>query len=204
MRRFFSLLTAFALLSLLLAGCQAGSPEEQVAAKRAQYTVSLNSWYPELENEAVDEAADSEAGDEVAEGEAAETPTPEGEAAETPTPVGDGAGDEASTDVAIVDLVPGPQPHTIVFDLLVLYDGRGEALQGITVEVTQAGASGAEKASWLEYLELPAMSKGVSEQVGFQKTGVLFEEGDVFAVNLNKSVPPAERSQYREFQSAGS
>lgn len=203
MRRTFPLLTALALLStLLLVGCPAGSPEEQVAAKRADFTVELNSWYATVENEAMDEMAEAVEGEAV-EGEADDAGD-EGEAADDAGDEMDGdamAGDEMDGD-AMSDMT-GPQPHTIVFDLLVAYNGRGDALPGITLKVTHAAAGGTEKDSWLEYIELPQMTKSVPEQVAFQKEGVLFEEGDVFAVNLSKSVPAAERSQYREFQAAG-
>lgn len=194
MRRFFPLFSALALLSLLVfTGCQAASPEEQVAAKRADFTVNLNSWYAQVENVPMDDsmAADGEeaAGDDMA----ADAATgDEGE-----------AGDDADMGMDM-DMATGPQPHTIVFDLLVAYNGRGEALSGVTVKVTQADGAGEEKGSWLEYLELPKMTKGVPEQVGFQMEGIAFEEGDVFAVTLTKSVPADERSQYREFQEAGS
>ena len=194
MRRFSPLLLVLAIL-LAFTACQQRSPEEQVAAKRAEYTVELNSWYAQVENvsleateEPIDEAgADGEtaadgdgmADDEMAEGE---------------------AGDEMADEMVMT----GPQPHTIVFDLLVLFDGRGEPLHGVTVKVTQADGTGTEKESWLQYLEMPPMTKGVPEQVGFQLEGVPFQEGEVFAVTLSKNVPAEERSQYREFQSAGS
>lgn len=197
MRRFIPLLSAVVLLSLLvLTGCQAGSPEDQVAAKRAQFTVTLNSWYAQVENKAMDEAMDEM----TAEGEGAE-----GEAAESEGGDAEGeAGEEADMEDMDMGFFTGPQPHTIVFDLLVAYGGRGDALSGLTVKVTQADAAGEEKNAWLQTLELPKMTKGVPEQVGFQMEGILFEEGDVFAVTLNKAVPVEERSEYPEFQSAGS
>ena len=199
MRHSIALFAALSLLLVLLVACQPGSPEERVLAERARYTVELNSWYAEVENAPVEETVEVPVGEEGAEGQA---PADDAEA----------AGDEAEnaaeeiaeedTEDADVVVAAGPQLHTIVFDLLVLYNGR-DPLPGLTVEVTHAGADGEEKGSWLEYLEMPDITKGVSKQVGFQRAGVLFEEGDVFAVLVEPNVPADVRSEYREFQAAG-
>lgn len=194
------LVTALAIL-LVFTACQQLSPEEQVAAKRAEYTVKLNSWYPEVENESLEateeamDEADGE-GDMAAEGDEAGDEMAEGESGD------EMAGDDLAGDTAMA----GPQPHTIVLDLLVLYNGRGEPLPGLTVKVTQvasADENAEEIGSWLQYLDMPPMTKGVSEQIGFQLEGVPFEQGNLFAVSLVKNVPAEERSQYREFQSTG-
>ena len=197
MRRFSPLILALAFL-LVFTACQQLTPEEQVAAKRAEYTVELNSWYAEVENVSLEEPV-AEMAEEGAEEAAAE--------AEAGDMDEDGmAGDDMAAGEDGAAAMAGPQPHVIVFDLLALFDGRGEPLPGLTVKVTQAASaepSAEEVGSWLQYLEMPPMTKGVPEQVSFQLEGVLFEDGNVFAVNLVKSVPTEERSQYREFQSAG-
>lgn len=209
MRRFsplpIVLVTALATL-LVFTACQQASPEEQIAAKRAEYTVKLNSWYPEVENvslEVTEEPMDAE-GDAAAEGDEAGDEMAEDKAEDMAE--GESGDDTAGDDLAGDTAMAGPQPHTIVLDLLVLYDGRGEPLPGLTVKVTQvasADENAEEIGSWLQYLEMPPMTKGVSEQVGFQLEGVPFEQGNLFAVSLVKNVPAEERSQYREFQSAG-
>jgi hypothetical protein len=178
-----------------------------VAATRAQYTVELNSWYAQVENASMEEPMDemgAEGEDAAAEGEDAAA-SDEADAADATgdATAEDGMAEEMADEMAM----SGPQPHTIVFDLLVLYDGRSEPLPGLTVKVTQAASAEAnaeEVDSWLQYLEMPStMMKGVPEQIGFQLEGVPFEEGNVFAVTLVKGVPAEDRSEYREFQEAG-
>lgn len=201
MRRFSSvLLAALASITLLtLVACQAKSPEEQVAEKRARYTVDLNGWYAKVENAAMEETMDGDMADESATEDAGDAAADEAAMAGEDTAGEDIAGDE----LAAGEILAGPQAHTIVFDLLVHYDGRGDALPGITVEVTQAGADGTEKGSWLQFLDIPGIAKGSSKQVGFELPGVQFSDGDVFAVTLNKNVAAADRSNYREFSTAG-
>lgn len=204
MRRFSPLpLVLFTVLAVLFVftACKQLTPEEQVAAKRAKYTVELNSWYAQVENASMEEPIDEMGAggeDGAAEGEDAAASDDADATAEQ------GMAEEMAEDMAM----SGPQPHTIVFDLLVLYDGRGEPLSGLTVKVTQAASAdpnAEEIDSWLQYLEMPStMTKGVPEQIGFQLEGVPFEEGNVFAVSLVKNVPAEERSEYREFQEAGS
>lgn len=202
MRRSHLYLAALIVSCLVLVGCPAGSPEEQVAAKRALYTVELNSWYAEAESEPVDETVEI-----PVEGEEAAAEDDAGQVMDVDEADEPNAADEIAAEDEgegpDVTVAAGPELHTIVFDLLVLYDGRDEPLPGLTVEVTHAGADGQEKGSWLQYLEMPNIAKGVSKQVGFQREGVVFEEGDVFAVNVNKNVPADLRSEYREFQTAG-
>jgi hypothetical protein len=196
-------LSVFASIMLLtLVGCQAKSPEEQVAEKRAKHSVDLNGWYPKVENAAMDAAMDAEAtGDMAADDMAGEAG---GDMAGADMAGDDMAGHDMTGDeMAGEEMMTGPQPHTIVFDLLVHYDGRGDSLPGITVDVTQAGADGQEKGSWLQFLDTPGIAKGSSKQIAFEIPGVLFEEGDVFAVTLNQNVAAADRSKYREFSTAG-
>lgn len=191
----FPFLVLALLSSTLLVACQPKSPEEQVADTRAQYTVKLNSWYANVENEPVEPMdGDSEDAEDGSEDASAPSEDPE----VTESEVAEGEEEDAAS-----ELVTGPQPHTVVFDLLVVYDGRDEPLPGVTVRVSHAGPDGAEKGSWLEFLEMADIPKGTSHQVGFEKQDVLFEDGDQFAVTLEKSVAPADYAQYPEFASAG-
>lgn len=185
MRRPIPLVLALLLVAstFALVGCQQLSPEEEVAQKRSLYTVELNSWFvKEPPPEEIVEEAVEETVEEIEE-----------EQLEATTP---------ADEVEIVE-PEEPEPRTIFFDLIVLWDGRGEPLPGITVEVSHMGADGEEKGSWLEWLEIPKIVKGSTEQVSFEREGVLFEEGDQFAVTLESHVPPEERDRYREFAMAG-
>lgn len=185
MRRTLFLVPALFLVvsTFALVGCQQLTPEEEVAQKRSQYTVELNSWFvKEPPPEEIVEEAVEETAEEIQEEQLEET-----------TP---------ADEVEIVE-PEEPEPQTIFFDLIVLWDGRGEPLPGITVEVSHVGADGEEKGSWPEWLEIPDIVKGSTKQVSFEREGVIFEEGDQFAVTLESSVPPEERDRYREFATAG-
>ncbi|MEM1181457.1 MAG: hypothetical protein AAGM22_24145 [Acidobacteriota bacterium] len=192
--------TFLALLLLLTAGCQEKSPEEKIAEARASYVVELNSWFPrEPEPEPIAEDAAAEDG-EAADGEAAD-----GDGADE-TEGEDAAGEEAAgeEEVAVLDVdAAGPQTVNLLFDLIVLFEGE-EPLPGLTLDVSQADSSGAEKKLWRHYLELPPHVKTETKQVSFETPGVEFEEGDQFSVTLRKVIPPEERGDYREFASAGS
>lgn len=206
-------LVTLTLAVLLTLGCQPKSPEEQVADARSRYIVELNSWFPKEANVDVsgeipgdmgpeDSAAQELAGEAALEetGEVADLPPAEGE---------EGAedGDEAMDDEAMgdeaMDMEPaGPVERTIFFDLIVQLDGD-HALPGLTLDLAQADASGAEKKAWKRYVELPSMIKGQTQQVSFEED-LEFEEGDQFSVELRTPVPPAERGEYREFADAAS
>ncbi|MEO1085414.1 MAG: hypothetical protein AAFY88_14335 [Acidobacteriota bacterium] len=183
---------------MLATGCAEKTPQEKVAEARAAYIVELNSWFPrEPEPEPVAEEAPAEG--EAAEGEAAAEASAEAEAADG---AADGEG-EAEMEILDVDADTGPRAVNVFFDLLVNFEGD-EPLDGLTLDVSHADGSGAEKKSWRHYVELPAHIKGETKQVSFETEGVEFEEGDQFSVILRKVVPPDEQGDYREFASAGS
>jgi len=162
----------FPILIVGLAACGPKSPEERVAALRAQYTVELNAWMiqksPEPEPILDEEAT---APDETAE------------------PVDDEAG-------AMNAAPAGPQNQDVLFDLVVLFKGD-EPLDGLTVDVTQAGADRVDKAVYRQWIDTKGLIKGDTGQRNFVLS-VPVAEGDAFSVALAAGIP-ADLGQYPEF-----
>lgn len=182
----------FLALTLMLVGCESGSPEEKIAKVRAQYTVKLESFTVEepLEEKVATEQAEEEAT--AVAGEAASAATAE-EAAE---------GEFAEETMEEEEEASGPRLTDAVLHLLVRFNGE-EALPGITVEVTQSGLSGKNKERNLQWVPTPDFKKNEVSQVDLKLEGVEFEDGDTFSVLLREVVPPETRSDYREFSEEG-
>lgn len=160
------------LVVLLLIGCTPSSPEEQVASTRAQYTAELVSWRLEQIPEATSE---DEAGDE---GDAAEG---EGDAIEVP------------------DHLASNLINNVYLDILVSTTAN-DVLGTLTVDITHAAATQAEKAVYRFPLDVSGVVKGSGEQITATLEAVEnFEEGDLFSVEIRGSVPEGERAEYPEF-----
>ncbi len=204
MRQIFShsLVLLLAILFVLtLPGCGPSSPEAQVTATRAQYTVRLESFSvkePVMEEAVMAEPAMEEASEmaEVAAvAVAAEAAAAEAEEGE------EGEGGEMGADEMDLEEASGPQPKDIVLHLLVRFNGD-TALPGITVEVTQQDPFGKEKEPTLEWIDTAGMSKSDVKQVDLVLEGLEYEDGDGFSVLLSQAVPAEERGQYREYAEA--
>ncbi len=189
---------------LSLVGCGPGSPEDKVTQVRGQYTVKLENWFPKVEepepieeSEMLDEQG-AEAGDATEGDAAAEEVAQAEEAGEPAEGEGEGEGEEMGMEMEAEPA--GPKSTTILFDLVVLFSGS-EPLDGITVDVTHADASGTEKKTWRQYLETAGMVKSETRQMAFEAE-VDFVEGDVFSVQLLKYVDPAEYGNYKEYAGA--
>lgn len=189
-------LAATLALMLSLVACGPGTPEERVAQTRGQYTVKLENWFPKVEDPlpieetAPEEGAEAgEGGEAVAGAMAAEEAVAAEESEE-----GEGEGEEMEP----VD--EGPKSTKIIFDLVVLFSGS-EALDGITVDVTQADGSGNEKKTWRQYLDTSGMVKSETRQIAFEAEVDLAAD-DAFSVQLLKFVDPANYGDYREFAEA--
>ena len=133
------------------------------------------------------------------------SPTPEAEAvaeaAESAMVASEAAvAQETSEEAAEEETAEGPRSQDVLFDLVVSFRGTA-SLDGITVDVTQAGADEQEKARYHHYIETGGMLDGETRQVEFVLEGLEVEEGDAFSVTLASGVP-AELGAYREF-SAG-
>lgn len=182
-----------------LVACTPPTPEEQVAASRAQYKVTLNAFVPQdppVEETAPELIGGGEDGIELVDMEVAGVVGEEGADGEA---VAAAAADETGEEV-IEDA--GPATRDILFDLVVIFDGS-DPLPGLTLDVSQADPFEKEKATFRHYIELDPMVKSETKQVSFILEGIEnYEEGDLFSVNLREYVAPEDRGEYREFVEA--
>lgn len=179
-----------------LVACTPSSPEERVADARSKYRVTLNSFF--AQQPAVEEMADEVGEDAMVAGEDAEA-TSEAAAEDLAMDGEEGMEDGEEGMEEEVDM--GPQPTTILFDLVVLFEGN-DPLDGLTLDISQADPFEAEKATFRHYVELGSMVKSETRQVSFELEVPEYEEGDLFSVNLREYVAPEDRSAYREFVEA--
>jgi hypothetical protein len=189
-------LAAVALLavSALGAGCSTPSPEERVAELRANYEATLQNFVIREEPLVEPMIGDQDAMDE--------------ETVDEET-----MGEEPAEGEEVIEEVPVRQD--VVLDILIRHGNR-ENLPGLTVEVAQMGegaademsweeieSSAARKATWRVYLDTSAIGRGQGNSVVHTIEDVDgVDPGDRFVVSVRKPVPPAERSQYREFAEA--
>jgi hypothetical protein len=94
-----------------------------------------------------------------------------------------------------------PARQEILLDILVRRDGR-DALPGLTVDLSVAGAGGAEKARRQLWVDTSGIGKGVEVQLAVTVDGLEYQPGDGFHVEVRHPVPAAERGAYREFGAA--
>ncbi|MEM6456930.1 MAG: hypothetical protein AAF772_17700 [Acidobacteriota bacterium] len=200
MRRNVSLVfVLLTLLALLVAACAPTDPIARVDYVRAQYTVQLNSWLPQAPEPPPVEPLPVEVDETATEGAEATD-----EAVASAAAAAEEAAEEAAEGEADGETEPietGPATTAILFDLLVNFQGD-EALPGITVEVTHAGADEQEKDVRLQYIETPGIVKGATKQVDFVLEGFAYEDGDLFSVDLATSVPADARGNYPEYADA--
>lgn len=183
-------LASAALFLVVAAGCVPKKPAERVTETRARYKVERVSFLPQAPETPVEAAPGVEGEAAAAEGTAA---TVEGAPADPAAP-GEQIAEEAPAAV-------GPVPTRILFDVILTFDGK-EPLPGVTLEVTHADSFEVEKETRRHYVETADMLEGSPKQVAFELDGFLFEEGDLFSVEV-RPVPPAEQGEYREYVEAG-
>jgi hypothetical protein len=98
----------------------------------------------------------------------------------------------------VVEEDPVAGTSRVLLDVLV----RGDAemsLPGITLEVSIAGPTGAEKEHRRVWVETVGVGPG-GEQVSLPLEGLDYQAGDGFHVAVRSPVPVAERGDYREFE----
>ncbi|MEM8960597.1 MAG: hypothetical protein AAGD38_03890 [Acidobacteriota bacterium] len=177
-------------IAVLAVSCAPPPPEVQVSQARARYDVQIASFQvlePPAEEVPVDEGLGEEgtdAGDETA---------------DAVDDAGDGVAEEAGD---AIEPVVEPGPVTVRFDVLLRFDGPGEPLPGVTVEVLQQDETGAEKASRRHYIETPGLVANDQRQVSFELEGFEVGETDSFGVTLRQAVPAEERGEYQEYAAA--
>lgn len=170
-----------AVLVLALTGC---GPAD-VSTLRRNYTAELNGWVAKEEPMAIVSGIDTVAGSE----EDAE-PGTEGEAAEEPGEAMSESSEEKTEGIFT--------SQTVVLDILVRHTGGG-TLPGLTLDITQGGADGQEKANWKLWVDTSDL--GGVKQITHTLEGVDLDEGDGFFVEVRQHVPEAERGEYKEFSS---
>ena len=172
-------------LALASVACSGpASPEEEVAEIRSQYEAELNGW-------AVREVPLAP--------EPMETATTDGEATDAGAAgaAEDADGAEAG-ETAEEEMAPVPTRQDVILDIVVERGSRAESLPGLTVDISQADVEQNEKATYRAYLDTSDVL-GPSTQVTYVLEDVDVAEGDYFFVEVRDVVPPAERSEYREF-----
>lgn len=168
--------TVITLLASFAAGCAQPTPEERVAAMRARYTAELQGFVIRTEP-LVDETA---AGDE------------EVAAADSAA----GGGEDGSEEAA-----PVPVQQNLLLDIVVRNENK-ERLPGLTLDVSQQGADGADKAHWQIWVDTAKIGRGPGTAVNHLIEDIDYTEGDGFNVEVRAPVPAAERADYREFSAA--
>jgi hypothetical protein len=166
-------------LAVLAVGCAKKSPEEQVAELRAGYEAELNGFIVKSEPVAAPE------------------PMTEG-GAEEAAPEAAGAAAEGEGGLETPDVEELPVTSDVVLDIVVRTK-NDEQLPGITLDVSQASAQGAEKNHWRIWVETSSLRKGPGTQISHVLEDVDYEQGDGFFVEVRQPVPPAERGEYKEF-----
>lgn len=172
-----------------LAACAAQTPEERVAAIRAEYNATLQGFEP-VEPPA--EAPPAAAGVEEA---AAAPPAADAIAGE---PVA-GEAEQLGADEA----APSPEARQDVL-LDVLVDNRSdERLPGLTLDVEQADAEREPKATYRIWVDTSQIAPGTRGAVTHRLEDVDLAPGDGFHVEVRQAIPPEERGKYRELSEAG-
>lgn len=161
-----------------LIGCEQQTPAERVAELRSNYVAEIN---PE--------------GFVVR-----ELPLVEPESSVEEMPEGEGeAGSDGEPSAAGEEAEEVPTRKDVVLDILIRNEGR-ENLPGLTVDISMVDAAGNEKRHWRAWIDTSQIFRGPGTQVSYTLEDVPYEPGDGFHAEVRSPVPPAERSEYREFQ----
>jgi len=163
----------------LLASCSSPTPAERVAASRAEYKATLNSFFVketplEVEMGAAEGAETGEtAGEEMAEA-----------AVE---------GDEEMT------AVEPEVRQDLVLDVIVQHDSPSP-LDGVTLDITMVDAARNEVERWRSWVDTQGLPKANQRPFTIEFQDVAYEEGYGFYVEVRHPIPEAERGDYREFE----
>ena len=86
----------------------------------------------------------------------------------------------------------------VLLDILVSTEVEG-SLPGLTVDLTHVDSEEVEKSRRTLWIDTGSVSKGSGVQISHVLADVDYATGDMFHVEIRVSVPPQERSAYREF-----
>lgn len=172
---------------LTLAACEQPTPEERVAAMRAEYEAQLNSFNVREVPVVVEADTMEEAGEEGEAADATEEQPAEGE-----------EGEEGAEEL----MEPVPVRQDVMLDIVLRKLSGTERMEGITLDVYQmaAGDEENEKASYRIWVDVSRLNPGSRQAVTHVLEDVDYEEGDGFAVEVRQPVPPEIRGEYKEFQ----
>lgn len=166
-----------------LSACKQLTPEEKVAKMRAEYEAELNSFNVR-EVPLTEPAVDEEAAEEMA------AEAPDESAMEE-------AGEEAMEAM--------PVRQDVMLDIVVRKEGSTDRMDGITLDVYQMdGTTQEEKADYRIWVDVSGLNPGSRKAVTYVLEDVDFADGDGFAVEVRKPVPPEVRGEYKEFDMATS
>ncbi|MEM7048502.1 MAG: hypothetical protein AAF604_02535 [Acidobacteriota bacterium] len=100
------------------------------------------------------------------------------------------------------EISEGPRTVNVLIDLIVMFEGDGPPLPGITVELRHADSSDQEKARYLHWVEGLSPEEGGTVQVPIQLEANNYEDGDAFSMEIAEFVAAERRGEYREFMAA--
>jgi hypothetical protein len=169
---------------LTLAACAPKSHEERVADLRKYYKAQLIAFAVEAEpvlDQPSEEPMDADGS--VAQADVAAVAAVAEELAE---------GEE----MPMAEEVPVLQNVNI--EILLQHDSP-EKLPGITLDVEMVDSSQKTKGTWKVWAETANLPKATGTQFSHRLEDVDYVVGDGFNVEVRFPVPPAERSEYREF-----
>ncbi len=181
-------LLPFLLISL---ACQTQTPEQMVNELRGQYSVQSTSFLPQQQ---LSDASEADAA--LHEGEEADSTVT---GTETAAASGD---DEAASIEETVDedgfALSGPQPTSILFDIVLMFEGR-KPLPGLTLDIVHSDPFEKVKENRRHFIETANLIKGDVLQQDFVLEDFNFEDGDQFTIEIRPSIPLEEQGEYREF-----
>lgn len=172
------LVPLLALLAVVGAvACAQPTGAERVAAQRAEYVATLNSFNV-IETPLAPAAG--EAGEMGGEGMEAD------------------AGDEGMEEAMPVEV-----RQDVMLDVVLTKEGRSEGLDGVTIDVYQVDSAETEKARYRIYVETGGLVNGSSKQVTHVLEDVDYAAGDGFRAEVRQNLSPQSQADYREFDLAG-
>ena len=194
MRRTKAAALILAMIATGLVACEQPTHEERVAELRGRYDAELNGFavrevpaVVDVETVTPGEGEGAPAADEAAE-----------EVMEEDAGVVDVAGEEGEAGEGEEMAEEVPMQKDVILDIVVRHDAP-EMLPGLTLDVSHADAQEVEKEHYRIWVDTATLAKGESLQVNETLEDVDFQEGDRFFVEVRRDVPPAERSEYREY-----
>jgi len=177
----------FLLLPISLA-CQTQTPEQMVNELRGQYSVQSTSFLPQQQ---LSDASEADAA--MQEGEEPDSAVTEPAAS---------ADDETASIEDTVDeegfAVAEPQPMSILFDVVLSFDGH-KPLPGLTLDIVHKDPFDKIKDTRRHFIETANLVKGDVLQQDFVLEDFNFEEGDQFTIEIRSPIPAEEQGEYHEY-----